>query len=153
MQALEGRSDREACRALQTDIAWKAAAGLALTDEAFCLGLARRLAEAKVRAQLSCLLRGAREADAADKEKLVQAISRIRKLLGPLARAANLHSLRGYEGSVGAQYFGVLPSLIADEAGVIHSIKYIERIHFHAERWRFVLLRLGQAKLARPTQV
>ena len=35
LQALEGRSDREACRALQTDIAWKAAAGLALTDDAF----------------------------------------------------------------------------------------------------------------------
>ena len=35
LQALEGRSDREACRALQCDIAWKAAAGLALTDEAF----------------------------------------------------------------------------------------------------------------------
>ena len=35
LQALEGRSDREACRALQTDIAWKAAAGLAITDEAF----------------------------------------------------------------------------------------------------------------------
>jgi IS5 family transposase len=35
LQALEGRSDREACRALQTDIAWKAAAGLALTDESF----------------------------------------------------------------------------------------------------------------------
>jgi Transposase domain (DUF772) len=34
-QALEARSDREACPALQTDIAWKAAAGLALTDEAF----------------------------------------------------------------------------------------------------------------------
>lgn len=35
LQALEGRSDREACRALQCDIAWKAATGLALTDEAF----------------------------------------------------------------------------------------------------------------------
>jgi hypothetical protein len=35
LQALESRSDREACRALQTDIAWKAAAGLAVTDEAF----------------------------------------------------------------------------------------------------------------------
>ena len=35
LQALEGRSDREACRALQTDIAWKAAVGLAITDEAF----------------------------------------------------------------------------------------------------------------------
>lgn len=35
LKALEDLSDREACRALQTDIAWKAAAGLALTDEAF----------------------------------------------------------------------------------------------------------------------
>jgi hypothetical protein len=35
LQALEGRSDCEACRALRTDIAWKAAAGLAVTDEAF----------------------------------------------------------------------------------------------------------------------
>ncbi len=35
LQALEAKSDREACRALERDIAWKAAAGLALTDEAF----------------------------------------------------------------------------------------------------------------------
>jgi IS5 family transposase len=35
LQALEGKSDREACRALERDIAWKAAAGLSLTDEAF----------------------------------------------------------------------------------------------------------------------
>jgi IS5 family transposase len=35
LQALEGLSDREAVRALETNIAWKAASGLALTDEAF----------------------------------------------------------------------------------------------------------------------
>jgi transposase len=35
LQALEGRSDRDAIKALRRDIAWKAAAGLALTDEAF----------------------------------------------------------------------------------------------------------------------
>jgi IS5 family transposase len=35
LQALEHLSDREAVRQLQTNIAWKAAAGLALTDEAF----------------------------------------------------------------------------------------------------------------------
>ncbi|MGI8754323.1 MAG: transposase, partial [Acidimicrobiales bacterium] len=35
LQALEGRSDREAITALQTDLRWKAAAGLAITDEAF----------------------------------------------------------------------------------------------------------------------
>jgi IS5 family transposase len=35
LQALEGLSDRQAVRRLETDIAWKAAAGLALTDEGF----------------------------------------------------------------------------------------------------------------------
>jgi IS5 family transposase len=35
LQALEGLSDREAVGQLATNIAWKAAAGLALTDEAF----------------------------------------------------------------------------------------------------------------------
>ena len=35
LQALEGLSDREAVRQLETNIAWKAATGLALTDEAF----------------------------------------------------------------------------------------------------------------------
>lgn len=35
LQALEGLSDREAARQLSTNIAWKAAAGLAVTDEAF----------------------------------------------------------------------------------------------------------------------
>jgi IS5 family transposase len=35
LQALEGLSDRDAARQLTTNIAWKAAAGLALTDEAF----------------------------------------------------------------------------------------------------------------------
>jgi IS5 family transposase len=35
LQALEGLSDREATRQLATNIAWKAACGLAVTDEAF----------------------------------------------------------------------------------------------------------------------
>lgn len=35
LQALEGLSDRQAVRRLETDICWKAATGLALTDEAF----------------------------------------------------------------------------------------------------------------------
>ena len=35
LQALEGLSDRQAVRQLETNVAWKAAAGLALTDEAF----------------------------------------------------------------------------------------------------------------------
>ena len=35
LQALEGLSDRDTVRQLETNIAWKAATGLALTDEAF----------------------------------------------------------------------------------------------------------------------
>src|SRR5262245_40262759 len=35
LQALEGLSDRQAARQLATNVAWKAAAGLAITDEAF----------------------------------------------------------------------------------------------------------------------
>ena len=35
LQALEGLSDRDACSRLWTDLGWKAAAGLAVTDEAF----------------------------------------------------------------------------------------------------------------------
>ena len=35
LQSIEGLSDREAVRQLETNIAWKAATGLALTDEAF----------------------------------------------------------------------------------------------------------------------
>ncbi len=35
LQALEGLSDREAIQRLRCDIRWKAAAGLALTDQGF----------------------------------------------------------------------------------------------------------------------
>jgi CRISPR-associated protein Cas1 len=40
------------------------------------------------------------------------AICDIRKLLRPLSRATSIDSLRGYEGSIAAQYFGALPDLI-----------------------------------------
>ncbi len=87
------------------------------TQNEFCLSLARRLAEARMRSQLSVLLRGAREAEPEAKAALTAAVSTMRKLLGPAMRAKNIHSLRGYEGSVGAQYFKALPLLISEEAG------------------------------------
>jgi CRISPR-associated protein Cas1 len=43
----------------------------------------------------------------------------MRKLLSPLSRATNIDSLRGYEGSIGAHYFSVLPDLIVPEAGAL----------------------------------
>lgn len=105
----------------------------ALTDPQFCLRLAHQLAEARVRSQLSFLLRASRDsasnandegenengsaASSTESRVVAESIATIRKLLGPMSRAKNIHSLRGYEGSVGAQYFRALPDLISDEAG------------------------------------
>ena len=105
--------------------AWAAGAGpvqrrirqyKALTDPALCLRLAKQLAGTRVRGQLSVLLRASRDGGRAT-EAVKAAISNIRKLLRPLSRAASIHSLRGYEGSIAAQYFGVLPDLIAPDVG------------------------------------
>lgn len=94
----------------------------ALTDREFCLKLAHQLVEARVRSQLSFLLRSSRESirdrQIEDLSGRNQSINAIRRLLGPMSRAADLHRLRGYEGSVGANYFRALPSLISDEAGI-----------------------------------
>ena len=89
----------------------------ALTDAEVCLRLARRLAEARARGQLSLLLRAGREAGRGAVKELTEAISGIRKLLGPMSRAGNIDSVRGYEGSVGAHYFKALPHAIVAEAG------------------------------------
>lgn len=89
----------------------------ALTTPDFCLQLSKRLAEARVRSQLSVLLRASRDAEQNKSAAITESISTIRKLLSPMSRANSIHSLRGYEGSIGAQYFKVLPHLISDEAG------------------------------------
>lgn len=109
--------------------AWSSGAGTvqrrirqykALTDAEFCLRLAKQLTEARVRGQMGFLIRASRESgrntDAEKAAALADCIRTIRKLLGPMARAKNIHSLRGYEGSIGAQYFKALPHLISDEA-------------------------------------
>jgi CRISP-associated protein Cas1 len=88
----------------------------ALTDGELCLGLARRLAEARARGQLSFLLRASREAGRAV-AAVRDAIGGMRKLLSPLARAESIDSLRGYEGSIGSHYFSALPHLVVPEAG------------------------------------
>jgi CRISPR-associated protein Cas1 len=107
--------------------AWTAGAGpvqrrirqyKALTDPAVCLRLAKQLAEARVRGQLSVLLRASRDVGRAT-AVVKDAISNIRKLLRPLTHADSLESLRGYEGSIAAQYFGALPDLIAPEVSAV----------------------------------
>ncbi|MGI8469724.1 MAG: type I-MYXAN CRISPR-associated endonuclease Cas1 [Pyrinomonadaceae bacterium] len=88
----------------------------ALINPDFCLSLAKRLAEAKVRGQLGFLLRASRESGR-EIEDVKSSISNIRKLLSPLNRAESSDRLRGYEGSVGAAYFKALPHLIKPEIG------------------------------------
>ena len=88
----------------------------ALTDPELCLNLARRLAEARVRGQLSFLLRASREAGR-DVREVRDAIGGMRKLLSPMSRATSIDSLRGFEGGAGAHYFGALPHLVVPEAG------------------------------------
>ncbi len=88
----------------------------ALTNKEFCLGLSKRLVEAKVRSQLSFLLRASRESGR-EIEDVKISIENIRKLLSPLSRAGSIDSLRGFEGSVGASYFKALPHLVSEDAG------------------------------------
>jgi CRISPR-associated protein Cas1 len=88
----------------------------ALTDPELCLKLARRLAEARVRGQLSFLLRASREVGR-DVREVREAIVGMRKLLSPMSRAASIDSLRGFEGGAGAHYFAALPHLVVPEAG------------------------------------
>lgn len=88
----------------------------ALTDPELCLRLARRLAEARARGQLSFLLRASRDAGRA-LNGMRDSIVSMRKLLSPMSRATSIDSLRGYEGSIGSHYFSALPHLVVPEAG------------------------------------
>ena len=71
-----------------------------------------------MRGQLSVLLRASRDVGRAT-PVVKGAISGIRKLLRPLTHADSLESLRGYEGSIAAQYFGAFPDLIAPEVSAL----------------------------------
>ena len=65
LQALEGRSDREAIDALRTNLKWKVAAGLALDDEGFhptVLTLWRNKLRASDAPERSCPMRWCRSA-------------------------------------------------------------------------------------------
>ena len=86
----------------------------AFTNSDLCLALARRLAEARARGQLSFLLRASRENKPPSPE-IQNSIKSIRRLLSPMLRATSVDSLRGYEGSIGSYYFRALPDLIGQE--------------------------------------
>jgi CRISPR-associated protein Cas1 len=87
----------------------------ALRDPVFCLGLARRLAEARILSQLRFLLRASRDNDRAILG-IEKSIDGVRKLMPALRRAASADELRGVEGRAGALYFDALPALIDNGA-------------------------------------
>jgi CRISPR-associated protein Cas1 len=86
----------------------------ALREESFCLGLTRRLAEARILSQLRFLLRATRDC-ARERSGIAVSIEGIRRLMPALRRATTADEIRGVEGRAGALYFDALPALI-DEA-------------------------------------
>lgn len=96
----------------------------ALSDASFRLGLARRLAMAKVENQLRYLLRATRPSSGleARDEQLTANLTSMRQALSRLSRVTTVDELRGHEGQAGRAYFDTLPRLVQVEA-----FKFAER--------------------------
>jgi CRISPR-associated protein Cas1 len=87
-----------------------------LTDDAFAMGLARRVVMAKVEMQLRHVLRATRKAD----ELRAEVASHVETMRGGLRRAAHStgrEELMGEEGIAARGYFAALASLVVPEAG------------------------------------
>jgi CRISPR-associated protein Cas1 len=85
----------------------------ALSDPDFCLGLAKRLAHAKVEGQLRYVLRATREM-ASRPETVLRALNEMRQALAAMPRAEGIDSLRGHEGASGRAFFSTLPFLLTE---------------------------------------
>ena len=86
---------------------------LALSDETVTLGLARAIVAGKIQNSRQVLLRGARDARAAeDKDALTAAAAQLALHLTKLPNARTLDELRGEEGFVARGYFGVFGHLV-----------------------------------------
>ena len=88
----------------------------ALTDPGLCLQLAKRLAMNKAEGQLRFLLRSTRS-DEEKRGQVEQGLAVIRQSLTDMAQADSLDSLRGYEGTAAACYFGAWPVLLSSDLG------------------------------------
>ncbi|HZA23848.1 MAG TPA: CRISPR-associated endonuclease Cas1, partial [Dehalococcoidia bacterium] len=86
----------------------------ALTDPGFALGLARRLALARMESQLRFLLRASR-GDQGLRTSITPSVATIRSQLKEAPRAESVSSLRGYEGTAGRAYFAAFANLIMPE--------------------------------------
>jgi len=86
----------------------------ALSEEATCVNLARRLAMAKVENSLRYILRATRE-EGRDTSEIAAAIEILRQSLKRAAHAEDRDSLRGHEGVAGRAYFSALGALLRKE--------------------------------------
>jgi CRISPR-associated protein Cas1 len=86
----------------------------ALTDEVFCLRLARQLVGAKVEGQHRYLLRASRGDDDA-RDGLRSQLSEIQLALRAAAKAPDRDSLRGHEGAAAVHYFEGLRGLLGEQ--------------------------------------
>lgn len=82
----------------------------ALSDEAKCLELGRRLVQAKVSAQLRFLLRSTRGRARPDRVK--ESVSLLRQMLRRMSKCEDRSALLGVEGSAAAAYFECMPHLL-----------------------------------------
>ena len=85
----------------------------ALTNQDFCLNLAKRLVDCRADMQRQVLMRGLRRGE--EKPELAR-IAKQMKILQRHAKDANgLDRLRGFEGSIGALYFSVFGKLLGED--------------------------------------
>lgn len=84
-----------------------------LSDRQTCLRLAKQLVDCRADMQRQVLMREIRRDD--QKTHLEKLAKQIKTLQAMAARADNVDSLRGFEGSVGALYFSAFGSLISKD--------------------------------------
>ncbi|MGE0434418.1 MAG: CRISPR-associated endonuclease Cas1 [Planctomycetota bacterium] len=87
----------------------------ALSDQATCLQLARRLALARVESQVRYLLRATRGATrTGSQQSAITEMRRACRQIGNPDSADSTDSIRGHESAAGQLYFSVLPSLLRE---------------------------------------
>lgn len=85
----------------------------ALSDQDFCLSLAKRLVDCKTDSQRQVLMRGARKDD--ENDSIEKVAKKMKILQATAGRSENADRLRGYEGAMAALYFSAFGSLIGQE--------------------------------------
>lgn len=96
----------------------------ALSDEATCLALARRLVLGKVEGQLRYVLRATRQ-DAAKREVVQESVEGMRRVLRQVTHAPDLATLLGHEGEGAMRYFSAWAGML--DPSVDERLRYMGR--------------------------